>query len=73
MIQSLGKLIIVLGVLMTVIGIFLYVGGKIGLGRLPGDLVYRRGGLTVYFPLVSGLILSLVLTVVLNLVLRIRR
>jgi hypothetical protein len=37
---------------------------------LPGDIVFRRGGLSVYVPIATGLILSVVLTVVLNLVLR---
>jgi len=36
-------------------------------GRLPGDLVYRRGNATVYFPLVTSIVLSLLLTLLLSL------
>jgi hypothetical protein len=52
------------------------VGGALMLyGRfnLPGDIVIRRGGLTVYVPIATGIVLSVVLTVVLNLVARGRR
>jgi hypothetical protein len=47
-------------------------GALILLGRfnLPGDVVIRRGGLTVYMPIATGIILSVVLTVVLNLIIR---
>jgi hypothetical protein len=37
------------------------------LGRLPGDIVYHKGGTTFYFPLVTCLLLSLVLSLLLNL------
>jgi hypothetical protein len=38
-----------------------------GLGRLPGDIVYRRGSFTFYFPLATSILLSLLLTLVLSL------
>ena len=38
---------------------------RIGLGRLPGDIVIRRGSFTLYLPLVSCLILSIVLSLIL--------
>ena len=40
------------------------------LGRLPGDLVFRRGNFSFYFPIMTGLVLSLIATVLLNLFLR---
>jgi hypothetical protein len=40
------------------------------LGRLPGDLVLRRGPVTVYVPIITSIILSLILTLILNLFLR---
>jgi hypothetical protein len=36
---------------------------KIGLGRLPGDIVFQRGGAMFYFPLVTCIIISIALTV----------
>jgi hypothetical protein len=42
--------------------------GRLGLGRLPGDFRFERGGVRVYFPIASALLVSLVVTVVLNVV-----
>lgn len=61
-------MLLVLGGVLLVLGLLLTFGSKIpGLGRLPGDIVYRKGNLTFYFPLVTSLLLSLLLTVILNL------
>ena len=38
-----------------------------GLGRLPGDIVYRKGNFTFYFPLVTCLLLSVILSLLLSL------
>jgi hypothetical protein len=40
------------------------------LGRLPGDLVFERGPVTVFIPIVSSLVISILLTVLLNLISR---
>ena len=50
-------------------GLFLLLG-LLGLDRLPGDLVFKRGNFTVYFPIGFMILLSIVGTVVLNLLLR---
>ena len=68
--SSLGKILIVAGLVLTVLGLVLASGVKLPLGRLPGDIVWRRGNTTVYLPLVTCLLLSLLLTVVLWLVRR---
>lgn len=60
--QDLGKWIIVAGVVLVVVGIIFVVGGKFGLGKLPGDVVIRRGNATFYFPIVTSIILSIVLS-----------
>jgi hypothetical protein len=58
-----GKLLVVLGLALVVIGAMLWAGiGKGWLGRLPGDIHYSRGNFSFYFPLVSCIILSVVLT-----------
>jgi hypothetical protein len=62
-----GRLIALLGLLLLLVG-----GAMALLGRLhlPGDLVLRRGGLTLIIPIATSLVLSIVLTIVLNLLLR---
>ena len=62
-----GRLLLVFGVLLAVIG-----GGLMLVGRfnLPGDFTFRSGNITVYVPIATGIILSIVLTVVLNLLFR---
>ena len=68
--QSFGKILIVFGVVMVLAGIILFLGGKAGLGNLPGDLSLKRGNTAIYFPIVSSIVLSVVLTIVVNLLLR---
>ncbi|MDF2440093.1 MAG: hypothetical protein JWN98_1077 [Abditibacteriota bacterium] len=69
-VSSLGKTLVVLGILIFVVGIVLMVGSRFGLGQLPGDLSWRRGNTSVAFPIMTSIVLSIVLTVVLNLILR---
>ena len=52
----------VLGGVLLLVGIALTAFGRLGLGRLPGDLVYRRGNFTFYFPLATSILVSVVLT-----------
>jgi len=66
--SDLGRVLVILGVVLLVVGILLMVAGRIPLlGRLPGDIVYRRGNFTFYLPIVTSLLLSLILTVVFSL------
>ena len=58
------------GLLMAAIGLLLMFGERFGLGKLPGDLVWKRKNTTVYFPIVTSLVVSLILTVILNLIVR---
>jgi Protein of unknown function (DUF2905) len=63
---GLGKTFILLGVVLMVLGLILYLGGKIPwLGRLPGDIYVERERFTFYFPLATGLIISVIITLVL--------
>jgi hypothetical protein len=62
MIRDIGRLLIVLGGVFLVVGIALTAFGRLGIGRLPGDFVYRRGTFTFYFPLMTSILLSLVLS-----------
>ena len=55
-----GKLLVIVGAIMVLIG--LAVMGGVPLGRLPGDFMVRRGPVTFYFPLLTSIIISIVLT-----------
>ena len=63
--RDLGRMLILLGGILLLLGIALTAFGGLGLGRLPGDLVYRRGNVTVYFPLMTSILLSIVLSLLL--------
>jgi hypothetical protein len=65
-----GRILIVSGLAMAALGLVLTVGERLGLGRLPGDLVWKRKDTTVHFPLMTSLVVSVVLSVLLNLFLR---
>lgn len=70
-IGDIGRFVLIAGIGLVVIGIVLIVVGRIpGLGNLPGDISFQRGGTTFYFPLATMLILSLLLTLILNILLR---
>lgn len=67
---AMGKLLVGVGVVTIIIGLALLLGSKFGLGRLPGDILIRRGNFTFYFPLVTSIIISILLTIILNLIFR---
>jgi len=55
-----GRLLIVLGIVLVVVGLLVNFG--VPLGRLPGDFTYRRGNFSFYFPLTTSIIASILLT-----------
>jgi hypothetical protein len=59
-----GKLLMLVGLLLAVVGAVLYAGSRLPfrLGRLPGDILVQGKSSTFYFPVVTCLVLSLVLT-----------
>ena len=59
-----ARFLIVLGVALVTIGLLWPYLSRIGLGRLPGDIVIERDNATFYFPLVTCLLLSLVFSLV---------
>jgi predicted Co/Zn/Cd cation transporter (cation efflux family) len=64
---QLGKFLVIFGVLLVAVGLLLMGGAKfsfLGLGRLPGDIVYKGKNVQFYFPIVTCLVLSAVLTLV---------
>ncbi len=62
--HDLGKMLLIFGILMVIVGCFLMFGSKIPLiGKLPGDIVIKRGNFTFYFPLATSILLSVLLTI----------
>lgn len=60
--RDLGRLLIVAGAVLLAVGIAVTILPRFGIGRLPGDFVYRKGNFTFYFPLMTSILLSLALT-----------
>jgi hypothetical protein len=56
------RLLIGLGIVLIVVGVLWPYLSRLGLGRLPGDIVIERPGGTFYFPIVTCLILSIALS-----------
>ena len=67
---ALGRTILILGAILALLGIVLIVGEKLGLGRLPGDIVIERKGFRFSAPIATSILLSLVLTLLANLIFR---
>jgi hypothetical protein len=70
-----GKLIIILGIVLVAVGLIVTLVTRSGipLGRLPGDVVYRGKNTTVYFPIVTSIVLSILLSLVFWLLSRFQR
>ncbi len=66
MVFNLGKLIIILGALLIAVGLLLTLFGRthLPIGRLPGDIIYRRRNFAFYFPLTTSIVLSIVLSLI---------
>ena len=67
---SLGKIIVMMGILLIVVGAILVLGSKLGVGRLPGDIYYKKENFTLYFPVMTSILVSIVLTILLNILFR---
>jgi hypothetical protein len=60
-----GKFLIIAGLVLVVVGIVWLAGERLGLGRLPGDVVIERGNTRIYFPIVTSIVISIVLSLAL--------
>jgi hypothetical protein len=68
--EGVGKLLLGGAVVLLVLGGLFLLLGRLGIDRLPGDLVFRRGNATFYFPIGLMIVLSIVGTIVLNVLFR---
>jgi hypothetical protein len=72
--RDLGRMLMILGVAIALIGACIFFGGKLPfrLGRLPGDIVHK-GEHTVYFPIMTSVLLSIGLSFLFWIISRFRR
>ena len=61
------KILIIVGIIILVVGLLYPYIKKLGLGQLPGDIVYKSENSTFFFPIVTCIIISVVLTIIFNL------
>jgi len=64
--HQIGKLLIITGIVCAAGGGFILLSGKIPwLGRLPGDIIIQKKNFTFYFPLMTGILVSIIFTLLL--------
>jgi hypothetical protein len=68
--ETFAKVLLVTAAALALIAGCLLLASKLGIGRLPGDVLVRRGNFTLYAPIGLMIVLSLVLTIVLNVLIR---
>ena len=61
------KILIIVGIIILVVGLLYPYIKKLGLGQLPGDIVYKSENSTFFFPIITCIIISVVLTIIFNL------
>ncbi len=64
--MGVSRFLIIFGIVLVLVGILWPILTKIGLGRLPGDIVIERGNFRIYIPLATAVIVSLVLSALLS-------
>lgn len=67
---TVGRVLLVVGLVVAAAGGFLALGGRLPFGQLPGDVSIRGRDGGVFVPIASCIVLSIVLTVVLNIIIR---
>jgi len=64
--SALGRLLIVLGIVLVVVGLGIHFLPRIPwLGRLPGDILIKRDNFTFYFPITTGIVISILFSLIL--------
>ncbi len=72
--SGLGRILLSAGAVLFLVGLVLTLSDRVPflgwLGRLPGDLVFRRGNTTIFIPIVTSIVVSIILSLVLSLLFR---
>lgn len=63
-----ARFLIIAGIALVVIGLAWGPLSRLGLGRLPGDIVIERGATTIYIPITSAILVSVVLSVAVSVI-----
>ncbi len=72
--NSIGRVLLLAGAAIALLGLVFILAPRMPfLGRLPGDIVLRRGDSTFIFPLATSILISIAITVILNIVFRMFR
>ncbi|NQT30081.1 MAG: DUF2905 domain-containing protein [Candidatus Saganbacteria bacterium] len=70
-IESLGRMVLYIGIGLVLVGGFFILLAKVPwFGRLPGDIVFRRQGMTIFIPITTMILVSIALTLLINIVWR---
>ena len=64
---NMQKILIIIGIILLIIGLLYPYIKKLGLGQLPGDILFKTGNSTFFFPVMTCLIISIILTIMFNL------
>ena len=64
---NMQKLLIIIGIILLMVGLLYPYIKKLGLGQLPGDILFKTGNSTFSFPVMTCLIISIILTIIFNL------
>lgn len=63
--EDVAKVLITIGSVVLAIGLLLFIFDKVPfVGKLPGDILVKKGKITIYFPIVTCFIISVVLTII---------
>ena len=64
---NMQKTLIIIGIILLMVGLLYPYIKKLGLGQLPGDILFKTGNSTFFFPVMTCLIISIILTIIFNL------
>jgi hypothetical protein len=68
MMPAIGKMLIILGVVLIIVGLGFLFGDKIPfIGKLPGDILIKKERFSFYFPITTSIIISIILTILFSL------
>ncbi|MBI2268435.1 MAG: DUF2905 domain-containing protein [Candidatus Blackburnbacteria bacterium] len=74
MLQDAGRVIIVVGIVLIILGSLLWFFGKMPfLGKLPGDIFIKRDGFSFYAPITTTIIISILFSIVLTIIANLRK